>query len=363
MIYPIELSKLYMPYINEYEKAFSDFLKKGSYIDGSYVEKFENEMQQYLHARYVVGCGNGTDALELALRSCKIGKDSEVITTANTYYATARAIKNAGAIPVFCDVDDNALIDITKVESLITKKTKAIIPVHLYGMCADMHALNRIAKEYNLMVIEDCSHAFGTKMEGQYIGADSVCACFSLYPTKNLGAFGDAGFIATNSADIAMELHNRRYYTYDRERVIFQENSMHTRMDAIQAALLSVSLKHVEEWNEKRKKNRDYYVKMFKNKVPFIKKMAESDIVPYVFPIIAEDQKKFSEYLIDKEILPQIHYKPELHRIPHLSKDICNLPHTEFFNNNLVSIPVSETLSSDEIKYIATVVYEYFQGR
>ena len=362
MIFPLELSKLYESYYSEYEEAFGKFLRKGMYIDGEYVDRFEKEMANYLGNAYVVGCGNGTDALEISLRCYEIGLEDEVITVGNTYYATARAIVNCGATPVFCDVDKNALIDVNMIEKCVTTKTKAIMPVHLYGLAANVDVIKNIAQKYDLKIIEDCSHAFGTRVKGKLIGSDSECACFSLYPTKNIGAFGDAGFVSTNSKEVAEKIRSRRYYTCDKSRECFQENSMHSRMDSLQAALLLVSLKHIDEWNDQRKRNLSYYIKKFSdNNIPFIEGMKETGIVPYVFPIIVDNQKDFLEYLANNNILGQIHYKPLLNTIPHLGMHQCvELPQTEYFNNHVVSIPISPTVNMDEIKYIADVVCTYF---
>lgn len=360
MIYPIELAKLYEPYISEYEKAFSEFVRKGYFINGDYVDAFEEKMAAYLEAKYVVGCGNGTDAMELTMRAYGIGIEDQVITVGNTYYATARAIVNVGAQPVFCDVDDNALIDIDKIEEYITDKTKAIIPVHLYGLPVQMNKIRSLAGKYGLKVIEDCSHAFGTRVDHVLIGRDSECACFSLYPTKNIGAFGDAGFIATNSKELADVVRAKRYYACDESRNSFQENSMHSRLDSFQAAMLIVSLEHIEEWNKRRIINKEKYIKRFKGTIPYLSLMEEKEVVPYVFPIIVEDQQKFYDYLKENGIQPQIHYKPDLHKIEHLGPYVGKLNKTEYFNSHVVSIPISPTVTIDEIDYISDVVNRYF---
>lgn len=363
MVYPILLSELYKEHKEEYIKAFSGFLDRGIFIGGSDVENFENSMADYLKAKYVVGCGNGTQALELALKANAIGQGDRVITTANTYYATARAIINVGAVPVFCDVDENGLIDVNKIESLITKETKAIMPVHLYGISADLETIYRICEKNNIVCIEDCSHAFGSKYMNKNIGSDSYCACFSLYPTKNLGAFGDAGMILTDSNELACKMRELRYYTSDPERVIFQKDGMHSRMDPLQACLLNVSMKYVDGWNVIRRKHCDYYIEQFKDKVPYMKGMENSDVIPYVFPIVADDQNKFYEYLLSKGICPQIHYKPDLHHIDHLALlEEVKLPMTEFLNAHIVSIPVSPTVTDEEVQYIAKTVLEFFGG-
>lgn len=367
MIYPILLSELYREHKEDYMKAFSEFFDRGIFIGGPDVEDFEKNMADYLHAEYVVGCGNGTEALELAMRASSIGQGDHVITTANTYYATARAIHNVGAVPLFCDVDEDGLIAVDKIESLIDNKTRAVLPVHLYGISADLDKIRRICEKYGILCIEDCAHAFGSSYHHDKIGSHSYCACFSLYPTKNLGAFGDAGMVATNSGELAARMRELRYYTSDPDRVIFHKDGMHTRLDPLQACLLNTSIKYVDAWNSIRRKHCEYYIGQFKGRVPYIKKMENPDVIPYVFPIIADDQQKFYDYLMNNGICPQIHYKPDLHKIDHLlfwdksdQKDEYRLPMTEYLNSHVVSIPVSPTVTDDEIRYIAGIVLQYF---
>ena len=368
MIYPIWLSDLYRAHKEEYMEAFSEFFDAGVFIGGPAVREFEKNIAAYLGAAEAVGCGNGTQALELALKAHGIGRGDEVITTANTYYATARAIVNTGADAVFCDVDENGLLDPDLLEALITERTRAVLPVHLYGLCADLDAIREICGRHGIVCVEDCAHALGSESGGEKIGSRSRCACFSLYPTKNLGAFGDAGFIATDDPELAAKMRRLRYYTSDPERLEFQTDGMHTRLDPLHASLLNVSLRHVDEWNAVRRRHRAYYVRRFQGAVPYLKKMEEPGVVPYVFPIVADDQKAFSDHLQSRGIVPQIHYRPDLHRIGHLlpgGKPCAagSLPRTEYLNAHVVSIPVSPTVTDEEAEQVADAVLDYWRGR
>lgn len=360
MIYPIELSKLYQPYQTLYEQAFHKFLNDGCFIGGSAVESFEQQVAEYLDANYVVGCGNGTHALQLALLASGVGHGDEVITVANTYYATARAIVETGAVPVFCDVGTDGLIDILQAEQLIGKRTKAIIPVHLYGAAANLEALYKIGDAYKIKIIEDCSHAFGSLYRGKKIGHNAPCACFSLYPTKNLGAMGDAGIIAVKSEEMADQLKKLRYFASDDARNAFNEKAIHSRMDSLQAALLQVSLGLADTWNKIRQQNCAYYKNAFDGTVSYVGCLAQEEIVPYVFPVIVAEQEKFMQYMLEKGVVTQVHYRPMLHKISHLIDREYSLPVTEYLNEHVVSIPVSETITQQEVSYIAECVLHYF---
>ncbi len=363
MIYPIELSRLYAPYREEYVEAFRDFLAQGRFIGGPLVAEFEQEATEKIGAEYVVGCGNGTQAIELALRACGIGPGSEVITQANTYYATARAIVDAGATPVFCDIDENGRMDAAQIPHLITPRTRAIVPVHLYGIPAPLEALRQICSAHGLLLIEDCAHAFGSKLDGRPIGSGSFCACFSLYPTKNLGAMGDAGMVATCSPELAERMRSMRYLACSEERETFGANHMHARLDPVQAALLRVSLRHVDEWNAMRVANSRHYISRFRGCVTYIPAMEAEGVVPYVFPVLVHRQDDFQDFLRANGICPQIHYRPELHLIPHLNPAAVSLPKAEHWNRSVVSIPVSQTVSPSEIDRIADAVCSYFERK
>lgn len=354
------LAKQYSPYLKEYSDALERFICSGVYINGEIVSSFETAVSRYLGAEHAAGCGNGTHALQLGLMACGVRPGDEVITVANTYYATVRAIVEVGAVPVFCDVNDSGLIDVSKLESLITPRTKAILPVHLYGMAADLTALRALCKKHKLALVEDCSHAFGSTYNGRRIGADSYCACFSLYPTKNLGAMGDAG-VVVGAEKIIQRIKRMRYYssrpTHDR----FSLMSLHSRLDPIQAGLLCVSLSHIEEWNASRIANARFYEQAFQGRVKFFPPLVSDGTVPYVFPIRVRRRNDFISYMKGREIATQVHFGVNLHRLAHLAKSDVKLPMTERLNREVVSLPVSPTITKDEIRYIAETALGYFK--
>lgn len=356
MIYPVELSKLYAEYEEEYVEAFRKTLEKGIFLGGEEVAAFEQDVAAYLSAKYVIGCGNGTHALQLALMANDIGNGDEVITVANTYYATVRAIVDTGAEPIFCDVNKYGLMDTDKIEELITERTKAVLPVHLYGAPVDIDRIRKICDRYELVLIEDCAHAFGSLYNERRIGSGSYCACFSLYPTKNLGAMGDAGIIATDSEGLANRIRSIRYFTSDPNRNVFTEKSLHSRIDTMQAALLRVSLRHIDEWNLRRISNAQNLIRLINGKAPYVESLGWDGVVPYVFPVLTMNQDRFMESLHGKGIIGQLHYKPNLHKIAHLTKKDYCLPVTERLNRQVVSVPIAPTVTAEEIEYIAECV-------
>ena len=263
MIPILDTKRQYKQIQDEVEKNVLDVLRSGSYILGKYNKELEAKMQEYIGVKHCVTLNSGTDALHLALRALDIGKGDEVITVAFTFVATTEAIGIVGATPVFVDIDNDTFdIDPKLIEEKITPKTKAIIPVHLYGQPCQMDVICDIAKRYNLYVIEDCAQAIGAKFKGQTVGSFGDIGCFSFYPTKNLGAMGDGGMISTNSEYlknriIALRNHGGavRYY--------HDEIGVNSRLDEIQAAILNVKFKYINEWNKKRRENAYRYNELF----------------------------------------------------------------------------------------------------
>ena len=237
---------------DEIDAAVSRVLSSGWYILGREVIEFEKGFAVYCGVKYAVGCASGTEAIALALMALGVKRGHEVITVANTAVPTASAISMIGATPVFVDVDDYYLMDVNQVEGLITERTKVIMPVHLYGQMAGMDKLIAIAQEYNLQVIEDACQAHGAKYMGQRAGSWGDLACFSFYPTKNLGCYGDGGVVTTNSKELYDILVMLRNYG-QRERYHHVMKGINSRLDEIQAAILRVKLKYLDEWNEKRR--------------------------------------------------------------------------------------------------------------
>jgi dTDP-4-amino-4,6-dideoxygalactose transaminase len=356
------LSKVYAPIIDELLLQFKEYVQNGQYIGGRYSTEFETKVAWYLGATACVGCKSGTHSLVLALKAAGVGPGDEVISVGNTYYATIWAIKEVGAKPVFCDISLNdSLIDVNQIEPLITSRTKAILPVHLYGIPCDLDRLKTICEKYQLQLIEDASHAFGSKYHNQYIGSDSDYACFSLYPTKNLGAFGDSGVVVTNNEDNAEKVRSLVYFSKDPLNGSFNEYAIHAQMDSLQAALLSVVLNHFEQYAIRRKQIAKIYADCLKNHIPYLRQLIRDDVVPYVFCIFVDDRDGLASYLKTKGIFAQVHYRNDLHRFKQFAPSPIPLPNTEWHNQHVLSLHVSPDLRDDEIYYICETLLNYYK--
>ncbi|MBW4444488.1 MAG: DegT/DnrJ/EryC1/StrS family aminotransferase [Plectolyngbya sp. WJT66-NPBG17] len=256
---PFDLSEQFKVIGSEINQAVLDVLASGRYIGGAAIENFETQFAQYIGSEITIACNSGTDALFLALRSLNIGAGDEVITSPFTFIATAETISAVGATPVFIDIDPKTFnLDLNQIESAITEKTKAIIPVHLFGQPVDMTRLMSIANAHNLFVIEDCAQSTGAEWAGKRVGSIGQIGCFSFYPTKNLGACGDGGAITTNNPKIAAKLKmlrdHGRYSGYYHE-----ELGVNSRLDAVQAVILQIKLRYLDLWNQQRQEIADRY--------------------------------------------------------------------------------------------------------
>ncbi|MBI3038562.1 DegT/DnrJ/EryC1/StrS family aminotransferase, partial [bacterium] len=268
----VDLKAQYFSIKEEIDKAISAVLQESAFIGGRYLKSFEQNFAGYLGLKHCIGVGNGTDAISIALRSLGVKKDDEVITVANSFIATSEAISLTGAKVKFVDCDPKTYnIDVDKIESIVTGKTKAIVPVHLYGQPANMTAILEIAKKYNLFVVEDAAQAHGAKYNDRKIGTFGDCACFSFFPGKNLGAYGDAGAIVTNNDELAMKArmfaNHGRVAKYDHE---FEGTN--SRLDGLQASVLDVKLRHLDDWTEQRRRIAKKYDEELRNIVstPFV---------------------------------------------------------------------------------------------
>ncbi len=256
---PFDLSEQYKVIGEEINQAVSDVLASGRYIGGTIVETFEQQLAHYVGVSECVSCNSGTDALYLALRALKIGAGDEVITTPFTFVATGETVSAVGATPIFVDIDPQTFnLDLSQIAAAITPRTKAIVPVHLFGQPVDMTRLMAIAQAHHLAVIEDCAQATGAEWAGQKVGSIGQIGCFSFYPTKNLGACGDGGAITTSDPEIAATLrmlrdHGRRSGYYH------EEFGVNSRLDAVQAAILQIKLRHLDRWNDQRRAVADRY--------------------------------------------------------------------------------------------------------
>lgn len=249
---PLDLARQYATIEAEVRDAVLGVLASGGYIGGPLVEGFEQQFSAYVGVSECVACNSGTDALYLALRSLKIGPGDEVITTPFSFFATAEVISAVGAMPVFVDIDAGTFnLDVEQVASAITDKTKAIIPVHLFGQPVDMTALMAIAQAHQLAVIEDCAQSTGALWAGQKVGSIGHIGCFSFYPTKNLGAYGDGGAVTTNDPAIAATIRMLRQHG-EKNRYYYEEIGINSRLDVLQAAILQIKLRYLDTWNEQR---------------------------------------------------------------------------------------------------------------
>ena len=357
-----ELKRGYEKYKEEYNNAVINVLESGWYILGENVEKFESNFSQFIGSKYCVGVNSGLDALILAVRALNIGYGDEVIVPANTYIATVLGITENRATPVFVEPDEYYNLDADKIEEKITNKTKAIMVVHLYGQAANMKKIQDIAAKYNLYLLEDCAQSHGAKFEGKTTGTFGDIGCFSFYPTKNLGAFGDGGAIVTNNEKIADKIRMLRNYG-SRRKYYNEIEGVNSRLDEMQAALLNVKLSHYIELRSEREKIAQKYLNEIKNPkiiLPKIRKGAEH--VWHLFVVQTENRDKLQNYLNENGIGTQIHYPIP----PHLSEAYKYLgykkgdfPITEKQANSVLSLPIYDGITNEEAEYVIKAINDY----
>lgn len=356
------LDRQYLMYKAEYDQAAIQTLESGWYILGKKVLEFENQFAEYVGAKNCVGVANGLDALVLAFRALGVGPGDEVIVQANTYIASVMGITMNGGTPVFVEPDEFYNIDVEKIENAITVKTKAILVVHLYGQASRMDAVCKLAKKHNLKVVEDCAQSHGATFNGQMTGSFGDIGCFSYYPSKNMGAFGDAGAVTTNDDAIAAKIRMLRNYgsivRYQNEEVGYN-----SRLDEIQAALLIVKMAHLNEYNLERLNLANIYMNKISNPKIVLPKVAqEATHVWHLFVIETDDRKGFQEYLASHGIGTVIHYPIP----PHLSKAYEYLntgegsfPITERIAERVLSLPLFNGMRVEEIEYVIQIINAY----
>ena len=349
---------------DEIDKVINRVMKSGYYIGGEEVEGFETEFAEYCGVRYCIGVGNGLDALHLILRGMGIGVGDEVLVPANTFIATWLAVTYSGAKPIPVEPDPLTYnMDPTKIEEAITSRTKAIMPVHLYGQPANMDPINQIARKYDLKVIEDSAQAHGAMYHGKRTGALADAAGFSYYPGKNLGAFGDAGAVLTDDLDLANEVIRLRNYgsfqKYDHEIKGFN-----SRLDPLQAAFLRVKLKHLDEWNRRRRIIADAYFDSFRDNDETILPAVPSGVtsVWHLFVIRHSKRDSIMQYLKKNDVETLIHYPIP----PHLSsayKDlgfsVGSFPLTEEISKTVLSLPIGPHVSLDDCHRVAELILKF----
>lgn len=351
----LELRQSYLELKPEFDTAIQRVMNSGWYIQGEELSTFESEFAEYCHVQYCIGVGNGLDALHLILCAMDIGAGDEVIVPANTFIATWLAVSYAGATPVPVEPDETTFnIDPARTEVAITKKTKAIIPVHLYGRPADMDPILEIAGRYRLKVIEDAAQAHGARYRGRKVGGLGDAAGFSFYPGKNLGAFGDGGAVTTNDPILAERIRKLRNYG-SQVKYVHDVKGFNSRLDELQAALLRVKLRHIDEWNARRVQLAEcYQCGLAGAKVQFPETVAGFESVFHLFVIRTERRDMLQVRLKEAGIETLIHYSIPPHRqAAYRSMRNRSLPIAERLSREVLSLPIGPHLSREEAEKIA----------
>ena len=346
----------------EYEDKAIEVLRSGWYILGKEVSSFEEEFAAHNNIEYCVGVASGLDALALAIRALGIGEGDEVLVQANTYIASVMGITMNRATPVFVEANKYYNISVEDLESKITPKTKAIMVVHLYGQACKMDVVMEVAKKHGLYVVEDCAQSHDACYNGKKTGTFGDIGCFSFYPTKNLGAFGDAGAILTSNKELRDKIAMLRNYG-SKVKYHFEEVGLNSRLDELQAGLLRVRLRYLEAMAKERERIADYYTKNIKNDKIIKPELQEgATSVWHQYVVRTDERDRFEEYLKENEIITTIHYPIP----PHLSKayECLNLkegsfPMTEKYAKEMLSLPIYNGMTDEEVKYVVEVINKY----
>ena len=363
----LDLVSQYQSIKKEIDRAIKRVLDNGVFIGGKEVEEFEKETAEFCGTKYAISVNSGTDALFLSLKALGVGFGDEVITTPFTFISTAEVIANLGAKPVFVDIDFATFnINCSKIEEKITKKTKAIIPVHLFGKIVDMDKIMKIAKKHKLFVVEDDAQSIGVKYKNKKAGAMGDLGCFSFFPSKNLGAFGDGGMVATNNNKLNERIRLLKNHGSSLKEkyknLILGTNS---RLDTIQAAILRVKLRHLLEWSKKRTEKASFYNEKLKNVGDIVVPITDSNRnhIFHQYTIRTKFRDKLQEYLKEQDIPTMIYYPMPLHLQPafkYLGYKTGDFPQTERAAKEVISLPVYPELSCANQKRIIKQIISFF---
>ncbi|MCK5503967.1 MAG: DegT/DnrJ/EryC1/StrS family aminotransferase [Thermodesulfovibrionia bacterium] len=361
----LDLKAQYEPLKEEIKKALKEIIESGRFVLGWNVESFEKEVASYHNVSGAVGLASGTDALHLSLNAAGIKQGDEVITTPFTFIASAEAIAYVGATPVFVDINRLTLnMDSLKIEEKITPRTRAIVIVHLFGQPADMTEIMDIAKKYNLKVIEDCAQSFGAKYKGIPAGSTGDSGCFSFYPSKNLGAYGDGGMMITNNPEIYEKVKLLRNHgtVGPYEHSFLGYNS---RLDEIQAAILRIKLRHIDEYNQKRQNIAKIYTSVLHNTVQCPVEIQDRTHVYHQYTIRTPERSEVKKALEDNSISSVVYYPIPLHlqeAFKFLGHSIGDFPESETAANEVLSLPIYPEMEPDTAEIIAEAVLKTVKG-
>ncbi len=360
----VDLSAQYQAHKEEFDAALARVVEKNAFIGGAPVREFETAFAERLGVPYCVACGNGTDAIYIALRMLGVGPGDEVITTASTWIATSETVSQTGARPVFVDVDDYFLLDIEAVKNALTPRTRAIIPVHLYGQPADMDALVKLCDERQLFLIEDCAQAHFARWGDQHVGTFGDIATFSFYPGKNLGAWGDAGAVVTRDEELAQKC--RMFANHG--ALVKHEHQMegiNSRLDGLQASLLSAKLPHIGEWTTRRRAAAAAYSERLAGvgdiQIPKVREQAKH--VFHLYVVKTEYRDELREFLGSQGVQTGIHYPspvPLLEAYSSIVSDTSAFPKATRDSSQILSLPMFPELSSIHIEYVVDQIKAFF---
>jgi dTDP-4-amino-4,6-dideoxygalactose transaminase len=357
----VDLHSQYLRIKSEIDNAMQSVIDSTAFIQGPEVKDFASALSKYLDGAHVIPCANGTDALQIAMMALGLKPGDEVILPVHTYVATAEVIALLGLTPVFVDVHpDTFNIDVSQVESKITKKTRAIVPVHLYGQCADMDSLMSIASKHDLYVIEDAAQSIGAKYKNAYSGTIGHVGTTSFFPSKNLGCFGDGGAIMTRSAELAEEL--RIIANHGQKKKYYHEKvGVNSRLDTIQAAVLNVKLRYLKEYEAKRNTVADYYDKHLPKSVVIPVRSKDSTHVFHQYTIKADRRDELKSFLEKKGVPSMIYYPLPLHHQEAYKQD-RSFPVTERLSKEVLSLPIHTEMTGDQLDYICTLIADFYNA-
>lgn len=359
----LDLKKQYHQIKDEVLKAALEVFEHTAFSGGPYVEKFEKSFALFCGTNYAVGVNNGTSALHLAMLALGIKEGDEVLVPANTFIATAWGVSHANATPIFVDCDKHTWqIDASKVEEKISKRTKAIIGVHLYGQPFDIDAIRSVAKKHNLFLVEDAAQAHGAKYNGTRVGGFGEMACFSFYPGKNLGTYGEGGGITTNNESYYLHLQSLRNHG-STKRYYHDEIGYNMRMGGFEGAVLDIKIKYLDEWNQRRKVIAKRYQQGITNpKIQMQQQPAFADSIYHLFVITVSDRDSLIKFLNENNIFPGLHYPVPCHlqkAYSHLGYKRGDFPNSEFLADHCLSLPMYAELSDDEVARVIEVINKF----
>ena len=365
----LDIPLSYKEVLADVEKNINAVIESGYFILGPVVEELEQKIVTYCEAKYAVGVSSGTDALLISLMAAGIKEDDEVITTPFTFFATAGSISRLGAKPVFVDIEpDTFNIDTKQIEENITRKTRAILPVHLYGQCVDMDPVLDLAQKNNLVVIEDAAQAIGSKYKGRRAGSMGDYGCFSFFPTKNLGGFGDGGMVTMNSEELYEQVKILRVHG-SHSKYYHKMIGGNFRLDAIQAAVVLAKLKYLDKWTEKRRANAQTYNRLFKEMGMTDSLTLPSEVIPHhvynQYVIRVKDKRdELRSFLGENNISTEIYYPLPLHLQDcylSLGYKKGNLPESEKAADETIALPIFPELTTDQLEYVVATITHFLK--